>query len=232
MQLRSSEHLGCGWWKTITTVSLNGSLVHAHDPSSKVGSISLLEKRRALVAALWLLGCGGSETPINGGASPSPSPSPSPAVGGGAAPSPATPPTGSPAPTAAKSGWTSQWAVPVPELEACEEVDADGDGFIAAQSCPGGDVEKLDCDDTDSAVTPASERWVRPGPFLMGHAGSSAGADEGPVHVVTLSGYCLDRTEASVAAVRAHPPTGWSSTAADELAALVSVDAAWNTVLR
>jgi formylglycine-generating enzyme required for sulfatase activity len=71
-------------------------------------------------------------------------------------------------------------------------VDADKDGFPDAWSCPSLPTDEADCDDTDPAVTPATERWVPPGPFLMGSASTHAGADEQPVHVVELSGYCLD----------------------------------------
>jgi len=66
-------------------------------------------------------------------------------------------------------------------------------------ACPGADPATLDCDDTDPSVTPDTERWVPPGPFVMGSASDHAGADEGPVSVVQLSGYCLDRFEVSSA---------------------------------
>lgn len=91
------------------------------------------------------------------------------------------------------SSWVAALAAEVPALppeSGCP--DADGDGVTDAWTCP---VTGTDCDDHDAAVTPDTERWVRPGPFLMGSASTHAGADEGPVHVVTLSGYCLDRRE-------------------------------------
>ena len=78
--------------------------------------------------------------------------------------------------------------------------DQDADGFPDARSCPHRHPAELDCDDSDPAVTPQSERWVPPGPFLMGSASAHAGRDEGPVHIVQLTGYCLDRTETSTAA--------------------------------
>jgi len=91
--------------------------------------------------------------------------------------------------------------VPVTDLPSPADCpDADGDGFPSAIACPGLSPDQADCDDTDPAVTPTQERWVPPGPFLMGSASSHAGADEQPVHVVTLSGYCLDRGEVTVAA--------------------------------
>ena len=43
---------------------------------------------------------------------------------------------------------------------------------------------------------PPGSLWVPPGPFLMGSVSSHAGRDEGPVHVVQLSGFCLDEREA------------------------------------
>ena len=92
------------------------------------------------------------------------------------------------------SSWRVELAVSVPELADASCPDADGDGFVDAWTCPG--AKEADCDDSDPAVTPATERWVPPGPFLMGSVSSQAGADEGPVEVVTLSGFCLDVREA------------------------------------
>ena len=95
------------------------------------------------------------------------------------------------------SSWSPSLITNVPALQStdCAQIDRDGDGFVSAQDCPGGEPSKLDCDDSDPAVTPETERWVRPGPFIMGSASDHAGFDEKPVHVVMLSGYCLDRTE-------------------------------------
>jgi hypothetical protein len=76
-------------------------------------------------------------------------------------------------------------------------VDADKDGFFDAWTCPGVPSTGADCDDADPGVTPATERWVPPGPFVMGSASDQAGRDEAPVHVVQLSGYCLDVYEAT-----------------------------------
>ena len=89
---------------------------------------------------------------------------------------------------------------PVPTPTAADPCpDGDGDGFVSALACPGADPTTLDCDDGDPAITPATERWVRPGPFLMGSQSAHAGRDEQPVHVVRLSGYCLDTTEVRAA---------------------------------
>ena len=77
--------------------------------------------------------------------------------------------------------------------------DADGDGFVDAQICGDlVDIEKVDCNDNDINVTPATERYIRQGRFLMGSSSTHAGSDEAPVHAVFLSGYCLDTNEVSV----------------------------------
>ncbi len=174
-------------------------------------------------AAVMLLAaaCGGTEPPVV-------AVTPAPAVHAGA-PSPGSS-TASPSPPSpgsfTDSEWKSAWAAGVPPTAECVEEDADGDGFPSALKCPGGDVERLDCDDTNPAVTPATERWIRPGPFLMGRTGGTAGADEGPVHVVTLAGYCLDRTEASVAQVGRVLADFQAAGAKPDTAALVSLDQA------
>ncbi len=99
-----------------------------------------------------------------------------------------------------RGSWRAELAEAVPVLPAPEDCpDADGDGFPSALACPALPADRADCDDGDPAVTPGNERWVRPGPFLMGSASELAGADEQPVHVVFLSGYCLDRDEATAA---------------------------------
>ncbi len=91
------------------------------------------------------------------------------------------------------SSWDKALAVAVPALtDARRCPDADQDGATDAWRCP---LTGTDCDDHDARVGPENERWVRPGPFLMGSSSEQAGRDEGPVHVVTLSGYCLDRKE-------------------------------------
>ncbi len=97
------------------------------------------------------------------------------------------------------SSWRAALAVPVPTLAAASDCpDADGDGFPSALACPALPSDQADCDDADPAVTPATERHVPPGPFLMGSTSEHAGADEGPVHVVQLSAYCMDRTAVTV----------------------------------
>ena len=166
-----------------------------------------------------LVGCGGGGEPVELPASP-PAPPAS-----GAAKAPAGPRGSGPVPkrqaTARPAGedWSERLAASVPPMPGCEVVDQDGDGFIDARRCPGGDVNTLDCDDADADVTPATERWIPPGPFVMGHGTGEAGFDEGPMHVVQLAGYCLDRTEASNAQVAAHPPAGWSAGGASGAAA-------------
>lgn len=42
---------------------------------------------------------------------------------------------------------------------------------------------------------PSGSLWVPSGPFLMGSNSSHAGSDESPVHVVEVSGFCLDQQE-------------------------------------
>ncbi len=97
-----------------------------------------------------------------------------------------------------RSSWRADLAVPVPVVENAPTCpDRDGDGYPDAWVCPALPPERADCDDTDPAVTPDTERFVRPGPFIMGSASAQAGPDEQPVHVVQMSGYCLDRTTVS-----------------------------------
>ncbi len=93
------------------------------------------------------------------------------------------------------SSWRPELAVAVPPRPAQDCPDADADGFPDAWTCPGLAPDRADCDDGDPAVTPATERWVSPGPFLMGSVSDHAGMDEGPVHVVSLGGFCLDVRE-------------------------------------
>lgn len=131
---------------------------------------------------------------------PSTGPPPGPPRSGG--PPPAGPAAGPGAgPEDLAGSWRPDLAVPVPALTPPGDCpDGDGDGFPSALLCPALPPERADCDDADPRVTPATERWVRPGPFLMGSASAQAGHDEQPVHVVTLSGYCLDRAELTVQA--------------------------------
>ncbi len=79
--------------------------------------------------------------------------------------------------------------------------DQDGDGFVDAKTC--GDwiaTDQADCDDSDPQVTPSNERYIPSGRFIMGSASSHAGADESPVHLVYLDGYCVDVDETNVSA--------------------------------
>ncbi len=130
----------------------------------------------------------------SGGTEGAPSPVPSAAVAG--PPGGHAPMGGMPGGAGAEDlagSWDVSLAAEVPALQdAATCPDADGDGATDAWTCP---LSGTDCDDADPRVTPETERWVRPGPFLMGSTSSQAGRDEGPVHVVQLSGYCLDRRE-------------------------------------
>lgn len=53
------------------------------------------------------------------------------------------------------------------------------------------------------------------GVFLMGSSSSQAGADEGPVHPVYVSAFCLDQREASTAQVRAVMGADWTPAGSD-----------------
>jgi len=100
------------------------------------------------------------------------------------------------------SSWRPELAAPVPPRGDGDCPDADADGFPDARTC-GADPATLDCDDQDPTVGPATERWIPAGPFLMGSASAQAGRDEAPVHVVSVSGFCLDVYEARADAVGA-----------------------------
>lgn len=99
--------------------------------------------------------------------------------------------------------WSTQLAVSAgtnADQKITECPDADGDGFLDAKIC--GDVvgtDKADCDDSRAEVTPLTERYIPTSRFIMGSASSHAGADESPVHIVHLDGYCLDVAETTVA---------------------------------
>ena len=114
------------------------------------------------------------------------------------APNPGALPGLSPAEDLSNS-WTPEFAVEVEQVSAVPECkDADGDGFVDARQC--GDSrpnDKTDCNDDDASIGPEQERYVRSSPFLMGSNSDHAGADESPVHIVQMSGYCLDKTEVS-----------------------------------
>ena len=71
-------------------------------------------------------------------------------------------------------------------------VDEDGDGFPAWWT--NDDPNLADCDDADAAVTPETERYVRPGPFWRG---GGENADTQPGREIELSPYCVDRLEVS-----------------------------------
>ncbi len=176
-----------------------------------------------LLGVLWtVLGaCGSSEPPIV--APPANVPTAMPASRPAGPPAANARPQGNhqggrPAEAAAAPAFRASLAASVPDVGPCVSEDADGDGFVAAIACPGGDAAALDCDDHDPSVTPATERWVRPGPFLMGS--DSAGLDEGPLHVVVLSGYCLDVAEWTAASLgRAGGDVAASDLSVEEAAA-------------
>jgi hypothetical protein len=140
-------------------------------------------------------------------------------------------PGGSPVEDLAIS-WSPALGAAVPPIEepaSCP--DADGDGATDAWTC---NRTGTDCDDRDPAVTPANERWVPPGPFLMGSASTHAGVDEGPVHVVQLSGYCLDVAEKTDAAGAVMEGIPWEAAEAACRAAGQSLptEAQWEKAAR
>ncbi len=179
-----------------------------------------MSPRASLLALALTFGCAGDTTPPAGSPPPrGPQGPPNPQGPQG----PQGPAIGLPNATAEDltSSWRPALGVAVPTLPAADGCpDVDGDGFPSAVACPTLPIEQADCDDENPTVTPAVERWVRPGPFVMGSASAQAGADEQPVHVVQLSGYCLDRDEATtdeVAAWRGVPPPKIGSHAADDV---------------
>ena len=144
----------------------------------------------------FLLACGSDPTPSPAQpAAPSSSSTVSQPQANGASPM-----GSSPAEDLSTSWKTSFGQAQVPQNQdpsSCP--DQDGDGFVDALICGNSlKSELLDCDDQDPKVTPENERWIPAGPFIMGSASDHAGADEKPVHMVFLSGYCLDRDEVSV----------------------------------
>lgn len=100
------------------------------------------------------------------------------------------------------SSWQTSFAVPAQSDLGAKPTDCpdnDKDGFVDAAICGDWiDITKADCDDEDASVTPETERYIASGRFIMGSASSHAGADEKPVHLVMLSGYCVDVNEVSV----------------------------------
>ena len=156
-----------------------------------------------LLLIMSVLGCGGEDPPASGpGASSAPTPAgvQAPVTGPGSPGAAGTRGAArTPRATAAedlRGSWRSSLGATVPPSPEGDCPDADGDGAPDARRC-GAAPETLDCDDQDPAVGPTTERWIPAGPFLMGSASDQAGRDEGPVHVVQLSGYCLDLHEAS-----------------------------------
>ena len=93
---------------------------------------------------------------------------------------------------------------------AVAEVDDDGDGFPAWRTTDA--PLRADCDDADAAVTPDTERLVPAGSFTRGQADLPWAS---PVRTITLSAYCIDRTEvtnvAFVALLQAEEAAGRSN---------------------
>ena len=139
----------------------------------------------------------GTGATASGPAGPGPGTTPSGPPPDGGAPGPrGAPMPGMSAAEDLTASWEEVLAAPVASSPAAADCpDADHDGFPDAWSCAGLSPERADCDDSKSDVTPATERFVAAGPFLMGSNSDHAGFDEKPVHVVTLSGYCLDVAE-------------------------------------
>jgi formylglycine-generating enzyme required for sulfatase activity len=130
------------------------------------------------------------------------------------------------------SSWDAALAVPVPPVsEPLVCPDKDGDGAPDAWTC---NMTGTDCDDNDPAVNPTTERWIPPGPFLMGSASSHAGADEGPVHVVELSGYCLDVAELTDATGAVREGITWeeAGAACKALGKTLPTEAQWEKAAR
>jgi formylglycine-generating enzyme len=95
------------------------------------------------------------------------------------------------------SSWKTDFAVDVPiTVQISDCPDADNDGYFDAKKCSKNPA-MLDCNDTDASIGPLQEIYIPAGPFIMGSQSNHAGSDEDPVHVVQLSGYCLDKREVS-----------------------------------
>lgn len=97
------------------------------------------------------------------------------------------------------SSWREElgvsWTIPQKKIE-CPDID--GDGLVDANASPCGEmwpVDKLDCDDSDPKIGLEQEIYIPASYFIMGSTSSHAGADEAPVEVVWMDGYCLDRDE-------------------------------------
>ena len=76
-------------------------------------------------------------------------------------------------------------------LSAAEELDSSWRDSLSVEVSVGDRGALLSC--------PAGSLPVPSGPFLMGSISSHAGRDEGPVHVVSIDGFCLDKSEAVTA---------------------------------
>ncbi|MEC8378902.1 MAG: SUMF1/EgtB/PvdO family nonheme iron enzyme [Myxococcota bacterium] len=68
--------------------------------------------------------------------------------------------------------------------------DYDGDGYPDWRTTT--DYTIADCDDTDPAVTPETERWIPAGVFTRG---DDIAPGAGPIREIYLSDYCMDVTE-------------------------------------
>jgi len=96
------------------------------------------------------------------------------------------------------SSWSTQLVKAVPTATVVKDCpDKDNDGYLDARICGNTQGIKSDCNDNDASIGPAQEIYIQASPFIMGSISSHAGADEKPVHVVQLDGYCLDTNEIS-----------------------------------
>ena len=96
-------------------------------------------------------------------------------------------------------GWRSDLAISVkPLYKTTSCPDMDKDGYQDVWACPHLSSAEADCDDNNRKVSPKTQIWVPPSPFIMGSESEHAGADEKPMHTVFVSGFCMDTTEVSV----------------------------------
>jgi formylglycine-generating enzyme required for sulfatase activity len=101
-------------------------------------------------------------------------------------------------------------------------------------TCPATHVEKRDAENTATCVAkaapptkcPSGMQWIPGGTFKMGSANGDGEPEERPQHDVTLSSFCMDRTEVTVGAYQKCVAAGvcagtaktvqWSGITADQ----------------